>query len=167
MKRYNVASRKKATCVVRSKQNKGKRLQTKSFSCQNRKSNKYSLSKKILFAQKNFLVKKGLKNGKKWEHGIFESFSKKRISEQLLEAFLRKILFFLKKTFYFWLAAGLRSAPLQPSASVRSTTPCHQPKIKSFFQKKKNFLRKASKSCSEILFFENFQRSLVFCSTNL
>ena len=35
---------------------------------------------------------------------------------------------------------------------------------KSFLQKKKMFFRKASKSCSENLFFENFERSLVIFS---
>ena len=120
--------------------------------------------KKLLITKKQFSRQKRPSKRQKVRTRYLWKLFKKKISEQLLEAFLKKFFFFLKKTFYFWLAAGLRYATLQPSASVPLHSALPPTKNKNFFQKKKNFLRTSSKSCSEILFFENFQRSLVFFS---
>ena len=113
-----------------------------------------SLSKKILIIKKQFSRQKRPSKRQKVRTKYLSKLFKKKFSEQLLEAFLKNIFFFCKKLF-FCLATGLRYAtlaPLRPAAKLK----------KSFLQKKKMFFRKDSKSCSENLFFENFERSLVF-----
>ena len=80
------------------------------------------------------------KNTQKVRTYYLWKLGKKKGWSKLLNVVLEKnFLFFVEKNFFFWLAAGLRSAPLQPSASVPLHSALPPTKKTIFFNKKKIF----------------------------
>ena len=96
-----------------------------------------------------------------------KAWKKKKKWTKLLNVVPRKnFLFFVEKNFFFWLAAGLRYAPLQPSASVPLHSALPPTKKKIFFNKKKNLFLEQRSKLGPLLFFFQLSKNLVvitFC----